>query len=164
MPFSIYTVKLLGLAQTLHRWLGVLVGLDRENRERVAGYAEAVAATLARAANALIKLEDANTGPQPEKISAKDMAQARAEAHRELGRITGYVETIVAVLEQHLDGRKIAGVKRRLDQLDIERLTVVLTGDEQPVSPAPKIAHSLRAGRLLAAEGYFRALADGLRA
>lgn len=148
MPFSIYTVKLLGLAQTLHRWLGALVGLDRENRERVAGYAEAVAATLARAANALMRL-DAAKG---------DDKLARAEAHRELGRITGYVETIVAVLEQHLDGRKIAGVKRRLDQLDIERLALGVT------QALPNPNGGLRADRLLAAEGYFRALADGLRA
>jgi len=148
MPFSIYTVRLLGLAQTLHRWLGVLVGLDRENRERVAGYAEAIAATLARAADAVMRLDD---GGQREEL-------ARAEAHRELGRITGYVETIVAVLEQHLDGRKIAGVKRRLDQLDIERLALgVALGQPNPYG-------QLRADRLLAAEGYFRALADGLRA
>ena len=151
MPFSIYTVKLLGLAQTLHRWLGVLCGLDRLNRERIAGYAEAIAATLARAAGALNRLDCASAGAQAH-------ADARIEAQRELGRITGYVETIVAVLEQHLDGRKLAGVKRRLDQLDVERFVLGVTGDH----PLP--SGSLRADRLLAAEGYFRALADGLRA
>jgi len=135
MPFSIYTIKLLGLAQTLHRWLGVLVGLDRENRERVADYAEAIAATLARAADALMRLDG---GGDRETL-------ARAEANRELGRITGYVETIVAVLEQHLDGRKIAGVKRRLDQLDIERLALGVTLDQ------PNPYGTLRADRLLAA-------------
>ncbi|MEQ1694293.1 MAG: hypothetical protein ABL901_00495 [Hyphomicrobiaceae bacterium] len=151
MPFSIYTVKLLGLAQTLHRWLGVLCGLDRANRERIAGYAEAIAATLARAASALTRLDGVHA-------DAAARAAARMEAQRELGRITGYVETIVAVLEQHLDGRKLAGVKRRLDQLDVERFVLGVTGD-QPSAPG-----SLRADRLLAAEGYFRALADGLRA
>ena len=151
MPFSIYTVKLLGLAQTLHRWLGVLCGLDRLNRERIAGYAEAIAATLARAADALNRLDCVSAGVQAH-------AAARIEAQRELGRITGYVETIVAVLEQHLDGRKLAGVKRRLDQLDVERFVLGVTGDQ------PSALGSLRADRLLAAEGYFRALADGLRA
>lgn len=151
MPFSIYTVKLLGLAQTLHRWLAVLCGLDRLNRERIAGYAEAIAATLARAANALSKID----GPECDAVTC---AIARSEAQRELGRITGYVETIVAVLEQHLDGRKLAGVKRRLDQLNVEQFVLGVSGD----LPVPR--GSLRADRLLAAEGYFRALADGLRA
>lgn len=151
MPFSLYTVRLLGLAQTLHRWLGILCGLDRLNRERIAEYADAIAATLARAACALTRFDVAPAG-------AAARAAARMEAQRELGRITGYVETIVAVLEQHLDGRKLAGVKRRLDQLDVERFVLGVTGD-QPAAPG-----SLRADRLLAAEGYFRALADGLRA
>lgn len=124
-----------------------MLGLDYSNRERIAGYAEAIAATLARAATALTRLDG-----EPADLGA------RAEALRELGRITGYVETIVAVLEQHLDGRKIAGVKRRLEQLDIERLTLGVT-EELKVQ-----AGSLRAERLLAAEGYLRALADGLRA
>ena len=39
MSLSIYTLRLLGLAQTLHRWLAMLTGLDRVNRERVADYA-----------------------------------------------------------------------------------------------------------------------------
>ncbi len=147
MPFSTYALKLLALAQTIHRWLGILSGLDRANRDRIAGYAEAIAATLERAAVALTRLD-----------SDPSDAPARAEALRELGRITGYVETIVAVLEQHLDGRKTAGVKRRLDQLDAERLALCLTDDAQWPAGRP------RAERLFAAEGYFRALADGLRA
>ena len=147
MPFSIYTVKLLSLAQTVHRWLNILCGLDRTNRDRIAGYAEAIAATLSRAAAALSALE-----------VKPDDRTARTQALRELGRITGYVETMVAVLEHHLDGRKLAGVKRRLDQLDIDCLALGLAGD-QLLS-----AGGLRPDRLLAAEGYFRALADGLRA
>jgi hypothetical protein len=147
MPFSIYTLKLVALAETLHRWMAVLMGLDRANRERIAEYSEAIAATLARAAQALIKLDTDPAAPQ-----------ARAEALRELGRITGYVETMVAVLEQHLDGRKIAGVKRRLDALDIEQLATWVA--ERP----PDAKGVPRAERLATAEGYFRALADGLRA
>ena len=91
--------------------------------------------------------------------TAPDDAIARGEAMRELGRITGYVETMVAVLEQHLDGRKIAGVKRRLDQLDVERLALGVAS-----TVTVSLQSDLRAERLLAAEGYFRALADGLRA
>ena len=147
MPFSAYALKLLALAETIHRWLSMLTGLDRTNRDRIAGYADAIAATLARAANAITRLE-----------SQPGNALARAEALRELGRITGYVETIVTVLAQHLDGRKTAGVKRRLEQLDAERLVLCVTQD-------PKLPQGeARAERLLAAEGYFRALADGLRA
>jgi hypothetical protein len=70
---------------------------------------------------------------------------------RELGRITGYLETLVGVLQHHLDGRKLAGVKRRLEQLG-------------PGRGGLRAAHGLRIDRLLAAEGYFRALADSLRA
>lgn len=146
MPFSIYTIKLLALAETLHQWMSILLGLDRANRERIAEYAEAIAATLARAALALGRVDR-----EPGNMIA------RAEAVRELGRITGYVETIVAVLETHLDGRKIAGVKRRLDQLDVERLALGIALDQRETG-------SIRCDRLLAAEGYLRALADGLRA
>ena len=145
MPFSIYTVRLLGLAQTVHRWLHILCGLDRVNRERIADYAEAISATLSRAALAMSQVEE----DQNDETS-------RAAALRELGRIAGYVETMVGVLEHHLDGRKLAGVKRRLDLLDAEKLALALTVDR--VHAGPPSAH-----RLLVVEGYFRALADGLR-
>jgi hypothetical protein len=151
MSLSIYALKVAALAETLHRWLAVLMGLDSSNRERIAGYAEAIAATLARAAAAIIKLE-----------AAPGDVQTRNEAIRELGRMTGYVETIVAVLEHHLDGRKIAGVKRRLDQLDVERLALALAL-EAPRKPGEGLCKG-QSARLAAAEGYFRALADGLRA
>jgi len=137
-----YTLKLLGLSETIHRWHGLLAALDADRKERVARYAEEIAATLARAAAALAVLE-------------KDPAAARArrEAIRELGRIAGYVEDIVRLLERHLDGRKLAGVKRRLDQL----------AGKAPVRFAVERADAPRIERLLEAEGYFRALADGLR-
>ena len=109
----------------------------------MAQYAEQVAATLARAASAFAALE-------------KDPANARAsqEAVRELGRIAGYVEDIVQALEDHLDGRKLAGVKRRLELLT----------EKEPMRAAARKADAQRVERLLEAEGYFRALADGLRA
>jgi hypothetical protein len=137
------TIKLLGLSETMHRWRGLIRELDAGRREKVARYAEKVAETLARAARALAVLE-------------KDPGSARAarEAIRELGRIAGYVEDIVRALEHHLDGRKLAGVKRRLDQL----------GGKGPLRRTLGGAGAGRIERLLEAEGYFRALADGLRA
>ena len=69
-------------------------------------------------------------------------------------RIAGYLEDIVSALEDHLDGRKLAGVKRRLDQI----------AGKAPVRLAVRAADSQRIEHLLEAEGYFRALADGLRA
>jgi len=138
-----FTIKVLGLSETIHRWHGALSGLEAERREKVARYAEEIAATLGRAATAL-----ANSKERP--------AEPRAEraAIRELGRISGYVEDIVSALEHHLDGRKLAGVKRRLDQL----------AGKGPMLAAVRSADAQRIERLLEAEGYFRALADRLRA
>ncbi|HKZ97113.1 MAG TPA: hypothetical protein VJ045_09045 [Hyphomicrobiaceae bacterium] len=143
MRLSDYTRRLLGLAETLHRWIGALGALDRGRRERVARYADQVADTLARAACALLTLE-ADPGN----------AAAARRAVREFGRITGYVETMVAVLRSHLDGRKLAGVKRRLEQLG--------SGAVKDRLAASKAKGQV--DRLIAAEGYVRALADGLRA
>jgi hypothetical protein len=53
----------------------------------------------------------------------------------------------------HVDGRKLAGVKRRLEQL----------GSREPPLSAAAGACARRIERLVEAEGYFRALADGLR-
>ena len=58
-------------------------GLDSLRREKVALYAEEIAATLGRAAAALATLE-----------SRPDDRSALLSATRELGRISGYVETI----------------------------------------------------------------------
>ena len=143
MRLADYTKRLLGLAETLHRWIGALSALDRTRRAKVARYAEQIAATLARAADALLRLE----------ADPRDGASAR-QAARELGRIAGYVETIVEVLAHHLDGRKLAGVKRRLEQLGMNGLD----------AGAPAPAAGRRIDRLVASEGYFRALADALRA
>ena len=135
--------NILGLARAIYLWLGTLATLDSSRRDRIAKFADAIAATLQRAADSLARLE-ADPG---------DKAAHRGLV-RELGRISGYVETIVEVLEHHLDGRKLAGVKRRLEQLAMHEATGV---GRMPPDRA-------RADRLLAAEGYFRALADGLRA
>ncbi|MGI9404681.1 MAG: hypothetical protein ACR2OF_09285 [Hyphomicrobium sp.] len=54
-----YTRRPLALAETVHRWLGALSSLDRERRLRIADYADEIAATLARASEALEKLQNA---------------------------------------------------------------------------------------------------------
>ena len=142
MSLLAYIAKLVRLSQTLLRWRGLIGHLDAAQRNKVAEYADAIADTLARAAAALARLE-------------KDPASVRAarDAIRELGRIAGYIEDIVKALEQHLDGRKLNGVKRRLDQL----------ASEEPLLSAAAGAYARRIERLTEAEGYFRALADGLR-
>jgi hypothetical protein len=142
LPIADYARCLLALAETVHRWLSVLGSLDAERRCRVAAYADKIAATLARAALALRQVE-----------AAPADQGARQRAVRELGRICGYIETMVGVLEHHLDGRKLAGVKRRLEQLRPDELHDRLVAGRKP-------SHI---DRLASAEGYFRALADGLR-
>lgn len=138
-----YAQRLTHIAQTVYLWAAQISELDRTRREKVALYAEEIAATLSRAAAALANLE---TVPEdrPELLAAT----------RELGRISGYVETIVTALEGHLDGRKRAGVKRRLEALEPFELEAALS----------QHGAFRNARRLASAEGFFRALADALRA
>ncbi len=138
-----YTIKLLGLSEVIHKWYGSIRGLDTEKREKIARYCETIADTLDRTAVAFDKLS-ANAA---NKTAARD-------ARRELGRMTGYVEDIAAALEDHLDGRKIAGVKRRLEALI----------DKRRIDQAIAQADDARAARLVEAEGYFRSVAGRLRA
>ena len=84
-------------------------------------------------------------------LSTDQFAQATAQLY---GRISGSLETIMAALEVHLDGRKRAGVKRRLEHLKPFDL-------EAAIREYGAFRH---ARRLTSAEGYFRALADTLRA
>lgn len=142
MPIAEYTRCLLSIAETVHCWLASLSVLDAARRARVAGYADKIAATLERAGAALHRLE----------MDPQDRAE-RARAVRELGRIIGYIETMVDSLEHHLDGRKLAGVKRRLEALRPGELTKNVVAGRKPI----------HIDRLASAEGYFRALADGLR-
>lgn len=133
--------RLLSIAETVNRWAGALAALDRTQRVKVARYAQSIAETLGRAARFSVRVAAA-----PEDMGA------RRGLIREFGRITGYLETLVGVLQHHLDGRKLAGVKRRLEQLGPCRTAEGHQG-----------AAKIRVDRLLAAEGYFRALADSLR-
>jgi hypothetical protein len=142
MPLAEFAKRLLLLAETVYQWLGSFSALEVDRREKVALYAEEIASTLARAAGALGQLES-----QPAD------KQRHLAAIRELGRISGYIETIVLALEHHLDGRKLAGVKRRLKYLTHFELTSAVSRDQA-------FAH---AQRLTSAEGFFRALADALR-
>ena len=136
------TLKILGLSETIHRWQDVLSTLEADRRAKIAKYADEIAGTLARASAAFATLE-------------RDASDTRAlrEAIRELGRIAGYVEDIVLTLEDHLDGRKLAGVKRRLEPL----------AEPGPLRAAVQRRDGARIETLLESEGYFRALADGLR-
>lgn len=146
--------KLLSLAEVIHRWIDALSEIEPERRQRIAAYAEAIADTLARAADALTLITSSDTsGETPE--GRQKMTSARRAASRELGRIHGYVATMVDVLEHRLDGRRLAGVKRRLESLDSGALSGLAR--EKPD------ADQLRIDDLYAAEGYFRALSDGLR-
>ena len=47
MPLSEYARHLLAIAQTIYRWAGQISALDAARREKVALYAEEIAATLA---------------------------------------------------------------------------------------------------------------------
>jgi hypothetical protein len=143
MRLADYTLKLLGLSQTMRRWLGVIAKLDEGRQEKIARFADAIAGTLARTVDAFERIEK----------HPNDRAARRA-AIRELGRLSGYVENIVAALEGHVDGRRLAGMKKRLEGL----------ADETLMIQSVRNADAARIERLLASEGYFRALADGLRA
>jgi hypothetical protein len=143
MRFVDYTLKLLGITEALRRLQSVFGEVDDRRRDKIARYAEEIAGTLARAAEAYERLD-------------KDAADKAAQriAIREFSRLAGYVENILETLDGRVDGRRLAGLKRRLEGLAAEGL----------IADSLKRADSARIERLLATEGYFRALADGLRA
>ncbi len=138
-----FTLKILGITEAMRRWQIVVSDVDDRRREKIARYADEIAGTLARAAEAFERLDR----------DPLDKAAARA-ATREFGRLSGYIENIVVTLDGRVDGRRLAGVKRRLEHL----AQVGLISETVRQADAPRIE------RLAAAEGYFRALADGLRA
>lgn len=127
----------------MRKWHGLLAALDQAQRDKIARFAEAIAGTLGRAAEAFERLER----------RPRDVAARRA-AIRELGRLSGYVESIVVTLEGRIDGRSLNGIRRRLEALAADGL----------ILETVRRADAARINRLLASEGYFRALADALRA
>jgi hypothetical protein len=137
------TLKLLGLTRTIAEWRTTIVATDADRRERIARYAEAIAGTLGRAAAAFERLEQ----------KPADKAAMR-RLLREVGRLRGYVEDITGTMRGRIDGRRLAGVERRLENIARE---IAVT--ERLAQRAPG-----RIERLAAAEGYFRALADSARA
>ena len=86
-----YPKRLLAIAETVDRWAGALAAMDRTRRAKVARYADAIAETLGRAARFSARL----TVAPGDKV-------ARRGVVREFGRITGYLETLVGVLQHHL--------------------------------------------------------------
>ena len=137
-----FTKKILDLAKAIKDWRGAISEAGENRRGRVARYAEAVADTLARAGEAFVRLEQDAADKEAHRIAV-----------REFGRLAGYVEDIVSALDGQIDGRRIAGLKRRLEGLAMEGLIA------QSIAKADRA----RIERLAAAEGYFRALADSLR-
>ena len=136
------TLKLLGLTDALSKLQSVIASAGDTRRERIARYACEIAATLARAATAFETLE-----AKPGELAALRIAV------REFGRLRGYVENITETLNGRIDGRRLAGIKRRLESIASEGLIVESLGHVDPG----------RIERLAAAEGYFRALADSAR-
>ena len=83
------------------------------------------------------------------------------EMRRELARLAGNVRDMTDLLDGHLDGRKIAGVKRRLEGI-VERQTVDTMLLETRKS-GEIAGFEKRLDMLAEAEGEFRALGDGLK-
>ena len=137
-----YTLKVLGLSQAMRKWHSLMSALDQSQRDKVARFAEQIAATLARAAEAFGRLE---------KHPGETLATRAAV--RELGRLSGYVENIVVTLQGRVDGRRLHGIRRRLEALTEDSL----------IADSVRRADAARINRLIEAEGYFRALADSLR-
>ena len=147
MPLRDFLLRLIGITRTIQSWHAVLLTLDAVRRDKLAAYADEIAATFARAALAFTILDRTPAD-----------ARARRDAVRELGRISGYLDDLVRVLDSALDGRKLAGLKKRLIRLGPPPPPTPSLGLSAPMRGSPRL------DALLDAEGYFRALADGLRA
>ena len=95
-----YTGKLLGISETIHRWHATIGALEAERREKVARYAERIAAMLARAAVAFARLQQEPTNTRPERVAVRD-----------LGRISGHVEDIIGRAITVLTGASLLALK-----------------------------------------------------
>ena len=81
-----YTIKLLGLSETLHRWRGLIGELDAGRREKVARYADRIAETLSRAAAAFAALEKNPAPPAPRARPSASSAASPAMSRTSSGR------------------------------------------------------------------------------
>ena len=81
-----FTIKVLGLSETIHRWHGALSGLEAERREKVARYAEEIAATLGRAATALANLKERPAEPRAERAAIRELGRISRRGHRQRPR------------------------------------------------------------------------------
>lgn len=155
-PMDIFKTitQIFGLAEVLAGWRTTLRKLNGAQRAKVAAYCDTVADTLARASDALLVLSmDAS--------QARSKNKAARDTRRELARLAGNVSDIAILLEGHLDGRKIAGVKRRLKGI-VERQTIDAMLLETR-KPGQISGFKRRLEMLSEAEGEFRALGDGLK-
>lgn len=159
MRLAELALKLLGLSKVVYNWLELLDSLDEKRREGISRYADEIAASLGRAAALLSAVNEQRSAvaENPDDPLAITGSTGPALA-REMGRIARYVEDIVTLLESQLDGRKLAGVKRRLETM--AAFAAVQPNNGSGLPPAQLLT---RINRLSEAEGYFRALADGLR-
>ena len=127
MPLRDFLLRLIGITRTIQSWHAALLCLDASRREKLAAYADEIAATFARAALAFTILDRTPAD-----------ARARRDAVRELGRISGYLDDLVRVLESALDGRKLSGLKRRLTRLGPPPRPEPRSKCPHPRQPAPR--------------------------
>jgi len=145
---------ILGLAKVVDGWRTSIRALDQKQRVKAAAYCETVADTLSRVTEAFAAYADPAAQAKTRNTASRDM-------RRELGRLTGNIEDIAELLSGHLDGRKIAGIKRRLEGI-VERQKVDALLLE--THTGTQVAGFKRRLEMLAeAEGYFRSLGDALK-
>ncbi|MEO0620103.1 MAG: hypothetical protein AAFZ01_12605 [Pseudomonadota bacterium] len=146
--------QIFGLAEVVSGWHATLRKLDASRRSKVAAYCDTVADTLARAGEALSVLATSGA-PDGKKAHA-----ARALT-REIARLKGNLADLAELLEGELDGRKIAGVKRRLAGIVERRGVDTLLARAR--EPGEVSGLDRRLEMLSEAEGEFRALGDRLK-
>ena len=139
MPLTDYALQLLRLAETVHRWLAPAPRFDRKRRLRVAAYAEEIAATLARAGDALQRLE---AGPHDQPVPPPANSAASAAISRPSSTCSRIILTDASWLALK-GGWNICSRSSCANRVS----------GRMPI----------HIDRLASAEGYFRALAERLR-
>ncbi|MEL6289931.1 MAG: hypothetical protein AAFQ35_14280 [Pseudomonadota bacterium] len=146
--------QIFSLAEVVAGWHGSLRALDNTRRAKVAAYCDTVADTLARASDALAVVAEPTSQARARTAAGRDLK-------RELTRLKGNLSDLTELLDGSLDGRKIAGVKRRLGGIvegdAVDRLLL------RARAPGEIAGLDRRLDMLSEAEGEFRALADRLK-